>query len=223
MEEHGAEQSDADDGHKRRRLAATLAQGPRPHPAAATACLVSGSAWTRPPPPHHGRAARCPSAQRGGGVGSVGPGRLSPSPPLSTVPTPWPPAPRGHRLDGPARHTPSPLRVGWSPPHARGARRGAPGDVRCGERPRLRTVPPARHPQTAPALACPKSLDAVPQCPPTEPPGLSQPRTARASVDPRKVLAQAATGLGCLPGVRRRLTACGVPPGATGTPQGDHS
>jgi hypothetical protein len=58
--------------------------------------------------------------------------------------------------------------------------------------------------------------------PRTVPPVLSQPQTARASVDSRKVLAQDATGLGCLPGVQRRLTACGVPPGVTGTPQGDH-
>src|SRR4029434_2723381 len=107
-----------------------------------------------------------------------------------TVPPPWPPAPLGHRLDSAARHTPSHPRVGWSPPQARGARHGAPGDVRGGERPRRRAVQPARPPQTAPARACPKSLDAVLQGPPTVPPGLSQPRTLRASVDPRKVLAQ---------------------------------
>ena len=43
-----------------------------------------------------------------------------------------------------------------------------------------------------------------------------------APVDPRKVFAQDETRLGLLPVIRRRMTACGVPPVATITYQFDH-
>jgi hypothetical protein len=62
----------------------------------------------------------------------------------------------------------------------------------------------------------------VPQCQTTLPPLRTAQVQEHASVDTRQVFAQDETRLGLLPVVRRRLPACGVPPGATVTYQCDN-